>query len=317
MSTMMPSPDCHTPPVFSKNALIKGQPAQIECVDILGQTYTFTRGAVSVLALEDEWYQDVRDPPAVIEYLREHPEVRPDLFTFWQRLPELEPRYSFHVELESLAVLSIETYQRWWTAQIGKNTRNMVRKSEKAGVVVRDCVYDDAFVEGMTAIFNEVPVRQGRRFWHFGKDVRMVREQFSRFIDREHLIGAFLDDRMVGFAILGDAGTFCDVGQIIAMTAHRDKAIPNALIASSVHLCERQKWPYLVYAYWTEDSLASFKRHSGFSEMKVPRYFVPLSVTGRIALQTRAHRGWKAMLPRGLKATLKRLRSGWYARRGH
>ena len=57
--------DSHAPRIFSKDTLHKGQPAQIECVDIFGQIYTLTRGPVTVLALEDEWYEDVRDPAAV------------------------------------------------------------------------------------------------------------------------------------------------------------------------------------------------------------------------------------------------------------
>jgi len=30
----------------------------------------------------------------------------------------------------------------------------------------------------MTAIFNESPTRQGRKFWHYGKDFATVKKQF-------------------------------------------------------------------------------------------------------------------------------------------
>jgi hypothetical protein len=300
---------------FTKAALIKGRPAEVQCVEILGQTFTISPGVATVMRLEDDWYNDVRDPEAVIEHLRGNSDVRPDIFTFWHRLSRDERDYPFYRETEPLAVLRIATFDEWWKSQIGKNTRNMVRKSEKSGIAVRECSYDDEFVTGMTAIFNEAPVRQGRPFWHYGKDVATVREQFSRHIDRERLIGAFLDGQMVGFAMLGNAGTFCDVGQIIAMMAHRDKAIPNALIAKAVQLCEQERWPSLVYAYWTEDSLASFKRHSGFEEVRVPRYFVPLTARGRLALRTGAHHGLKALIPPTVKSRLKQWRSTWYGAR--
>jgi hypothetical protein len=300
------------PQIYSKDSLLNGRPARVNCLDILGQTYTVQGTAVKLLALEDEWYEDVRDPDALVHYLRQHRGFRTDLFTFWQRLPNLDPRYSFYKTFQSLAVLPVESYDGWWNKQIGKNTRNMVRKSQKAGIEIRECSYDDAFVHGMTAIFNESPVRQGRPFWHYGKDFPTVKRQFSRFLHREQLLGAFLDDAMVGFAMLGNAGAFCQVGQIIARIAHRDKAIPNALIAKAVELCERNKWQFLVYGYWTDDSLADFKRHSGFKETKTPRYFIPLSLKGKLWLHAGLYRGWKALLPPRVKARLRSVRAAWY-----
>ena len=39
----------------------------------------------------------------------------------------------------------------------------------------------------MTAIFNEAAIRQGRPFWHYGKDFETVKRQFSRYLAREHM----------------------------------------------------------------------------------------------------------------------------------
>jgi hypothetical protein len=190
----------------------------------------------------------------------------------------------------------------------------MIRKSQKAGVELRDCSYDDDFIRGMTAIFNEAPVRQGRLFWHYGKDFETIKQQFSRYIFREDLIGAYWKGELVGFAMLGNAGRYGVLGQIISKIQYRDKAINNALIAHAVGACARRKLPYLVYGYWGASSLASFKQHSGFAEMKLPRYFVPLTPTGRLALKLRLHRGWRAALPNRLKEPLKRLRTFWLSR---
>ena len=71
------------------------------------------------------------------------------------------------------------------------------------GVEVRECAYDDDFVRGMTSIFNETPIRQGRRFWHYGKDFETVKRQFSRNLFREDLIGAYYQGELIGFAMLG------------------------------------------------------------------------------------------------------------------
>ncbi|MBL9201290.1 MAG: hypothetical protein JNL39_12330, partial [Opitutaceae bacterium] len=47
-------------------------------------------------------------------------------------------------------------------------------------------------------------------------------------------------------------------------------------------------------------SVTEFKRRNGFTEVLVPRYFIPLTLKGRIALATGFHRGVAATLPEQL-----------------
>jgi hypothetical protein len=302
--------------VFNREMLINGKSAQVACVEIGGQTFTITKGPLTMARLDDEWYEDVNDPSAVIDALKERSRVNPDILTFWQRVPEIKRKYPYYTEWESLAVLPIKSFDYWWNKQVKGTTRNMIRKSQKAGVQVREATYDDDFVRGMTEIFNETPVRQGRRFWHYGKDFETVKRQFSRFLFREDLIGAYCQNELVGFAMLGNAGEYGILGQIISKIKHRDKAINNALIAKAVEICERKQLPYLVYAYWSANSLVDFKRHSGFQEMRVPRYFVPLTRKGKLALRLGFHRGWRTRLPDRIKRPLKKLRKSWHGFRG-
>jgi hypothetical protein len=49
------------PRVFAKETLVKGKPAQLQCAEIAGQTYSIAGGPVTVVSLEDEWYEDVND----------------------------------------------------------------------------------------------------------------------------------------------------------------------------------------------------------------------------------------------------------------
>jgi len=219
---------------FAKQTLVNGAPVEIECVEILGQTYSITRGALTIISLEDEWYEDVLDPSTVIDALQKTRDIAPDMFTFWQRLPDITPNYSYHQEWDEIAVLPVKSYEHWWNHQIKSRVRNQIRKAEKEGVVVRETSYDDDFVRGMTAIFNETPLRQGRRFWHYGKDFETIKCQFSRYVHREHMIGAYCHDEMIGFMMLGDAGRFGLTGQIISKLEHRDLAPNNALIAKAV-----------------------------------------------------------------------------------
>jgi len=189
-----------------------------------------------------------------------------------------------------------------------------IRKAEKEGIEVRETAYDDEFVRGMTAIFNETPVRQGRSFWHYGKSFETVKQQFSRYIHREYMIGAYYQGQMIGCIMMGNAGRFGLTGTIISVVKHRDKATNNALMAKAVEVCAQRKLPYLCYLYWSDDSLAEFKRRCGFEQKRVPRYFVPLTTKGRLALKLGVHRGWKELLPPRVRSSLKGLRSRWYRR---
>jgi hypothetical protein len=301
---------------FAKESLIKGKPAQIPCVEIDGQTYSIANGAARLISLEDEWFDDVRDPDLVVRVLRNNPKVKADLFTFLQRLPDIEPKYNYPFEWESVAAVQVRSYEHWWNKQVKGTTRNMVRKSQKAGVEVRGSAYDDSFVGGMVEIFNEVPVRQGRRFWHYGKDFDTVKRQFSRFIFREQMIGAYYGGELIGFVMLADAGRYAVLGQIVSMIRHRDKAVNNALMAKVVEVCAMRQLPYLLYGYWDDSTLVDFKRHCGFEEVKLPRYYVPLRGKGQVALNLGLHHGWKECLPACIKTRLKRIRTFCQIRAG-
>jgi hypothetical protein len=260
---------------------------------------------------QQEWFEDVESPEVLIEALQKSKD-RPDILTFWQRLPDTEPRYSYQMELQSIAALPIKSYSLWWDKQIDRKARNKVRKAQKKGLTVRMATFDDTFVRGMTSIFNETPIRQGRRFLHYGKDFETIKREFSRFLYREEIFGAYMGDELVGFIMVGDAGKYACLGQIISKIAYRDLAPTNALLAKVIERCAEKGFPYLVYAYWLDDSLGDFKRNNGFQRFDLPRYFVPLTSKGKLALKLGAHCGWKAALPNRLKRPLKKLRKFWH-----
>jgi hypothetical protein len=131
------------------------------------------------------------------------------------------------------------------------------------------------------------------------------------------MIGAYYRDEMIGFIMLGNCGSFGLTGQIISSIKHRDKGTNNALIAKAVQVCERLGLDHLVYLFWSDDSLSEFKRRCGFEKTRVPRYYIPLTAKGQLGMRVGAHRGWKSMLPKQIKAPLKRLRSSWYESREH
>jgi hypothetical protein len=270
--------------------------------------------------LAGDGYEFLEQPEPTIAALRMRGR-RVDLFTFMQRLPETEPKYAYPMEWDNLAAVPISTFDHWWEKQIGFKVRNKVRLAEKRGVKVREVPFDDACVEGIWAIYNESPVRQGRRFWHYGKDIATVRRENQTFIERTVYIGAFLDGAMIGYARLvsdearGQGGLM----QIVSMIRHRDKAPTNALIAQAVRSCADRGIPYLVYSQFSygkkqRDSLSDFKEANGFRRIDLPRYYVPLTVTGRLALRLGLHHGLAERIPESVQARLRTLRTMWHNR---
>jgi hypothetical protein len=280
-------------------------------MEVIGKTILIEGNSPRIARLEQEWYEDIEDPTVLINELGKI-EPAPDILTFWQRLPDTEAKFSYTTEPDSIAALPIKTYSYWWEKQIDCKTRNMVRKSQKAGVVVKLATFDDLFVQGMTSIFNETPIRQGRCYLHYGKDFETVKHEFSRFLFREEIFGAYLGEELVGFIMLADAGRYAYLGQIISKIAHRDLAPNNALLAKAVERCAEREIPYLAYALWLDDRLGDFKRNNGFQKFDLPRYFVPLTTKGKLALKLGLHRGWKEAVPKELRKSLKNVRRRWY-----
>jgi hypothetical protein len=299
--------------VRKKDILLKGRPAKVDSIVVNGKEIVISGGLLRIAKLLDEWYEDVEDPKAMLESISKS-NLKADLFTFWQRLPETTPKYSYYMEWDNIAVLPIHDYNHWWDKQIKSRTRTIIKSAEKKGVVTREDSFDDEFVLGMTEIFNETPVRQGRRFWHFGKDFQTVKAEFSRFLHRESLIGAYLEGKMLGFMMVADAGRYALIGQIISKLAHRDKSINNLLIAKSIELCSKRNIPYLVYLSWDSGSLTEFKRRNGFEKIGLPRYYIPLTRTGEVSLKLGLHRGLKGAAPAWLMKYAKEVRAKWYER---
>ena len=292
---------------------IKGKYVEVDSVRLGNVEVILSEGFLRKAWVYDEWYADVDDPALFIETL-EKLSPRPDLFTFIQRLPHGEPRYPYFLEPEGWAVLPVTTFEHWWKDQISDKTRNVVRKAEKKDVDIKRPEFDDAFVRGMVEIFNETSVRQGRPFWHYGKDFETVKREFSRFLYRESLIGAYYKDELIGFIMLGYAEEFAVIGQIISKLEHRDKSPNNALMAEAVRICEEKKIPFLFYAGWDERSLGKFKKSNGFERFDVPRYYVPLSMKGRLALSLKLHHGIKDVIPENLQDPLRDLRNRYYSK---
>jgi hypothetical protein len=70
--------------------------------------------------------------------------------------------------------------------------------------------------------------------------------------------------------------------------------------------------PYLIYLHWGAGSLSEFKRRTGFEKTRMPRYYVPLTAKGRLAMRLGLHRGVVPLLPEATLIRLKQARALWY-----
>lgn len=269
---------------------------------------------IKTASIKEEWYEDIEEPMSFIENLKKS-KIKVDIFTFWQRLPENVPKYNYYMERDSIAAIPITSYSNWFEKQIDSKTRNLIRKAQKKGVNIKETEFNDEFVEGLTSIFNETPIRQGKPFWHYGMDFDSVKKVFSQNIYREDIIGAYCDDDLIGFVMMAYCGKYAMLTQILSKLGHRDKSPNNALIAKTVEICADKKIPYLVYAKWPRGSLADFKRNNGFEKVDLPRYYIPITIKGRISLKLHLHRGIVGILPEKSVLRLMDLRSKWHSRK--
>jgi hypothetical protein len=276
---------------------------------------------VRIARLDGEKYTFPDAPEAVVEAIREC-ETRIDIFTFLQKLPETSAQYPYLVEMDNLAVLPVSTFDNWWNNQIRSYPRNRARQAEKRGVVLREVPFGEELLRGICGIYNETPLRQGKRFPHYGMTLERAHEYAGTFLDRSVYIGAFVGDTMIGFIKLtmDESRTQACLVHILSMVQHSDKAPTNALIAQAVRYCADQNVSYLVYEHFNYgnkqgDSLSHFKEVNGFQRVDLPRYWVPITNVGRMALHLGLHHRLADRIPESIASKLREARKAWYGRK--
>lgn len=274
-----------------------------------------------IARLADDTFEFLDDPAPALEELRKS-QQRIDMFTFMQRLPETSPKFTYSMEWDNLAVLPVSTFDHWWTKQIGFKARNKAKQAEKNGVTIREVPFSDELVKGIWTIYNECEIRQGKRFPHFGKDYPTVHKMTATFLDRSIFLGAYFNDKLIGFVKLHIDQTRTQAGltHILSLLEHRDKAPTNALLAESVRVCAAHKIPYLVYSRFADgnkqkDSLMDFKERNGFQRVDLPRYYIPLTWFGRCALLLGFHKRLIDRIPDPIMSRIRLFRKAWYSRK--
>jgi hypothetical protein len=290
-------------------------------VRVCGKEIRIAGRLLRVGRLEADGFEFLEFPEPLLRSIRKF-DTRIDLFTFIPRVSVATPTHPYPFEWDNYAALPVSTFDHWWTHQIGFKARNKAKQAAKKGVIIREVPFDESLVKGIWEIYNECPIRQGRRFWHYGKDLARVYEEEATFLDRSIFIGAFLDDKLIGFVklVFDETHSQASTMNIISMIAHRDKAPTNALIAQAVRSCAKRGFKYLVYSHFAyvgkhADGITKFKEINGFQRVDVPRYFIPLTSLGWVAFRLGLHHGLVAHLPEPVAEKLRELRASWYRRR--
>lgn len=299
---------------------IKGKPVKVPAININGRNVIVSGRWIKVAAIQDENYLEgeLEDPESYISSLKERrsKDLKADIFTFAQKLPNIEPKYSYFMEWDNAAAIRLSSFDEWWKG-LPPATRRNVRTSTKRGVVTKVQKLDEDLIRGIVEINNETPIRQGRSFWHYGKKFDAVRKDYSTFLERSEYIGAYFQDQLIGFIKIVYVGKVAAIVQNLSKLSHYNKKTPNALIAKAVEHCAERKFSYLTYIKYRygnkrESSLTEFKRRNGFEEILFPRFYVPLTAKGRVAIALRLHRSLLEILPERLIYVLLRLRTKWY-----
>jgi hypothetical protein len=298
---------------------VKGKRVAVDSIVIDGKPIVVTGNLLKIARIKDELCDDgVQNPESIINELKRI--RRADIFTFDQKLPESEPKFKYYFEWDNFAVLQIKGFEYWWKEQIHNDARRMVRKAEKNGVVVKVVPFNDELVRGIKGIYDESPMRQGKPFWHYKKHLNTIKEDNLPFLERSEFIGAYCNNELIGFEKIIYTGNRADPTQLISKIKDRDKSPTNALVAKSVEVCAQKGISYLTYGKFfygnkDADSLLEFKKRNGFEKVDIPRYYIPLTLKGGIALKLRLYREPIELLPSFLVNILLKVRAKFYSLR--
>jgi hypothetical protein len=284
----------------------------VGCV-VDGKELLVTGRFLKTARLRSEFHVPLEDPGSFVQEVKHSP-LRTDIMTFVQGINDRIPKYAFHHEAEKIAVLPITTYDDWFKKQLYNKPRNTLRKALKSGIEIRLEEFSEPLVQGIKAIYDETPLRQGKRNRHYRKDLDTIKKEHGTFLDRSQFIAVYYAGEMIGFAKVTFSQGCGIVMNFLSKVSHRDKAANNAMVAKAVEICAGRKLKCLVYGVWGsggERGLVEFKAANGFECVEMPRYFVPLTGLGKLALRAGLHRGLAQRMPKSWIAPAAKVRYRW------
>lgn len=299
---------------------VKGRWVNVPTVLINGIQF-LTKGTwlkIAAVRSEEMVEKELENPELYIEELKSGANriLKADLFTFAQKLPESDRKYSYPIEWESIAAIHLMSFNAWWES-LPQETRKNVRRSQKRGVTVRVQDFNDDLLEGIRRVNDESPLRQGIPNAYFGKSVEETRKLYGEFVGRCDFICAYSGDELIGFLHLVYRGNIASILNLTTKRSHFDKKPANALMAKAVEICESRGISDITYGLYNygnkkDNPLREFKVRNGFQEILIPRYYIPLTSWGKCCMAVKLHRGLVGILPHSLITAGVGARALWY-----
>lgn len=305
--------------ITNEELILNGQIINTEIIHIDKKEIVVAGNFIKTASIKEEWDVDINEPDSLIRQLKDH-KISADIFTFMQRLPYSKPKFNYYMEWDNVAAIPIKDYDTWYKKQLHENPRKKIKKAQKQGVVIKVSPLNDELIEGIKEIYNETPIRQGRPYWNYGMSFSLTKKENSHFLERAVFVGAYFNNELIGYIRLVQTDRYMRTMGILAKIAYRDKAPMNLLLAKAVEICAEKKVPYLIYAKFDygkigSDSMMVFKYYNGFESINLPRYYIPLTIRGKIILYLNLHHGLIGILPRQLVRILRSIKHSWYARK--
>jgi len=298
----------------------KGHWVTTPAIEVNGDILITTGRRIKIAKIRGEAMREkeIHDPELYIAALRNDKDriLNADIFTFTQKLPATEPRYSYPMEWESLAAIPIVSFNEWWKG-LPQETRKNVRRSEKRGVVITARGLDTNVVEGIRAVNDDSPMRQGLKNAYYGLTAQDTWKRYGEFNGRCAFICAHSGEEMIGFLHLVYRENVAAILNLTVKASQSDKRPANALMARAVEICEGYGISHISYGLYNygnkrNTSLREFKIRNGFNEILIPRYFVPITPWGRACVKANLHRGPIGILPHSVIAAGLRVRALWF-----
>jgi hypothetical protein len=118
----------------SINISVRGKWIEVPALNVDGKNVIVTGRWLKMASIHDEeWLEtELEDPESCINRLKEHrlKDLKADIFTFSQRLPDTRPIYPYAIEWDNVAAIRIDSPDEWWK-RLPQVSRKNVRRSAK------------------------------------------------------------------------------------------------------------------------------------------------------------------------------------------
>lgn len=300
----------------------KGRWVTTPGIKVNGDTLIATGKRIKIAKIRGEEMRekDIEDPELYLSALRSQDGrfLKADIFTFTQKLPATQPKYSYPMDWESVAAIPIRSFKEWWEG-LPQESRKNVRRSQKRGATISVKDLDAKVVEGISNVNNDSPMRQGVKNAYYGLTPEETWKRYGEFTGRCDFICAYSNEEMIGFLHLVYRENVAAILNLSVKPSEFDKRPANALVAKAVQVCEGRGLSHITYGLYNygnkrDSSLREFKIRNGFREILLPRYFVPITMWGRLCMKANLHLGLIGILPASVISSGLRARALWYKR---